>query len=301
MNAIIEIGSNSLKLLIFEQEPEFAVILDSTTITRLSEGYNQSGEISLSALTRNIQELKTCLYIAKSYNCKNISLYGTMIFRSASNAKEVLQAIYRKTGLELQVLSGEEEAQYSFLAATHALPVENKQVLVVDTGGGSTEFIFGFNNEIQFSSSLDLGAVTLTDKFSLQNEVESSLLEKCEDFLSDKFNSIEHESCPDIILGIGGTVTTISAIVQKLETYQAEMIQGSIINLNEISNLKNKLAKSNLEKRQNIIGLSPKRADIILGGVLIIKAILEKYGATKMVVCDNGLRYGLALKEWRKK
>ena len=172
---------------------------------------------------------------------------------------------------------------------------------MIDSGGGSTEFIFGRNGKVNNAQSLDVGAVTLTDRFMLQSEVETEILEKAERYLNDKFKGIKITSHLNIIIGIGGTVTTISAIIQKLELYSAEKVQGSIINLKDISKLEKELSVKNLELKKSIIGLSPKRADIILGGVLIIKSIIKKFGTTELVVCDNGLRYGLALTEWRRK
>lgn len=301
MKAIIEIGSNSLKLLIYRTKPSFQVVLDETKITRLSQEYNLTGKISPLALNRNIQEIHRCQDIIKKYECSDVSLYGTMIFRSAKNSREVLAQILQQTGLNLHILSGQEEATYSFYAAIHDIQIKDMQVMVIDTGGGSTEFIFGRAGAIDFAESLDVGAVTLTDRFNLKNEVETSVLEEVKEYLANKFNNINVKANLGAIIGIGGTVTTISAIIQKLEDYSADKIQGSIINLNDIIELEKELATKNLAKRKNIIGLSPKRADIILGGVLIIRSILEKYEKTEMIVCDHGLRYGLALKEWRKK
>ncbi len=301
MNAIIEIGTNSLKLLIYRTEPDFEAVFDETIITRLSEDYNLYGVICSQALYRNIEEIQRCISVAQKYKCKNISLYGTMIFRNASNSKEVLQIILQRTGLKLNILSGQEEATYSFQAATHGIHVNNKKALVIDTGGGSTEFIFGEENSLRFAKSIDVGAVTLTDRFNLMNKVDAIVLKECKKYLLNEFNSLEIDFTPDIFIGIGGTVTTISAISQKLDSYSADKVQGSIINLKDIIKLENELSLKNLETRKNIIGLSPKRADIILGGVLIVRSIFDKYGASEMIVCDHGLRYGLALKEWRKK
>lgn len=301
MDAIIEVGSNSLKLLIYRTKPNFEVVSDETVITRLSEEFNQTGLISSQALERNIDEIKRCLRKSSEYKAQNVYLYGTMIFRSAKNSSEVLQQIYQKTGLKLSILSGEDEATYSFYAATNSLNIEKQNTLVIDTGGGSTEFIFGKDNKLEFVQSLDIGAVTLTDRFNLKNEVTNSVLKESKEYINSIFSKIKNWATPEILIGIGGTVTTISAIVQKLEPYSAEKIQSSIISLDNVIELERELSVKNIELRKDIIGLSPKRADIILGGVLIIRSILEHYGATEMIVCDQGLRYGLALKEWRKK
>jgi len=301
MEAIIEIGTNSLKLFVYQTDHNLEVVLDRTIITRLGEGYNQTGEISLSALTRTLAVIHTCIKTIEGYRCRTISLYGTMIFRSAKNSEEVLSIIFQETGLKLDVISGEKEAEYSFLAAMQSFSLNNKNVLVIDTGGGSTEFIFGLNGIIEKALSLNIGAVTATDRFLLSNKVDALSLERCEKYLKEKISGVDNTIKPDIIIGIGGTVTTISAIVQKLELYSAEKVHGSKVLLNDIYELETELAEKNLEERKDIIGLSPKRADIILGGVLIIKSILENFKVSEMLVCDHGLRYGLALKEWRKK
>ncbi len=300
MKAIIEIGTNSLKLLVFKTDPLFEVVLDRTIITRMGEGYNQTGQISLRAVKRNIEEIEECLKVIKSYQCSDVSLYGTMIFRSARNSEDALNEIYQETGLVLHVITGDQEAEYSFLAAMDSFPSNNEDILVIDTGGGSTEFIFGKNRKVGIAKSIDVGAVTLTERFGLDCEVDATTLQKCDDFLFNKFRDIKEDFVPRAIIGIGGTVTTLASIIQKLESYSVSRVHGSKVNLKDIIELEAELASKNIEKRKSIIGLSPKRADIILGGILIVKSILKKYGVNEMLVCDHGLRYGLALKEGRK-
>lgn len=301
MNAIIEIGTNSLKMLIYKTEPDFKTVFDKTIITRLGESYKQTGEISCLALKRNINEIIKCQELIKTYDCVEVLLYGTMIFRSAKNSQDVLKEIHEKTGLNLEIISGQEEAEYSFLAASHSFQIKDKKVLVIDTGGGSTEFIFGQSNQIEDAESLDIGAVTLTDSFSLDKQVDTGNLEKCEAYIKEKFQGLSGKIKPDLVIGIGGTVTTISAIAQELDPYSADKVHGSVISLERITELAVELSLKNFEERKDIIGLSSKRADIILAGVLIVKTIMQKYRRSKMLVCDHGLRYGLALKEWRKK
>jgi exopolyphosphatase/guanosine-5'-triphosphate,3'-diphosphate pyrophosphatase len=201
----------------------------------------------------------------------------------------------------LQILSGEEEAKYSFLAATSSLSLADKRLLVVDTGGGSTEFISGSMSQINYQTSLELGAVILTDLFSLDKRVNLETLTRAKNYINKQLASLPNFPHPELIVGIGGTVTTISAIVQKLQVYSAQKVQASTIASRQVTELIAQLACKNFQERQSIIGLSVKRADIILGGVLIINSILDKFEKNDILVCDNGLRYGLALKEGRKK
>jgi exopolyphosphatase/guanosine-5'-triphosphate,3'-diphosphate pyrophosphatase len=301
MNAVIEIGTNSLKLLIYKDQPNFQVVYDKTSISRLGEDYHKTGKISYPALDRNIEEINSCLKICNDYACRHVSLYGTMIFRAAENSQEVLTKIYQKTKLKLQILSGEEEAKYSFLAATSSLSLADKRLLVVDTGGGSTEFISGSMSQINYQTSLELGAVILTDLFSLDKRVNLETLTRAKNYINKQLASLPNFPHPELIVGIGGTVTSISAIVQKLQVYSAQKVQASTITSRQVTELIAQLACKNFQERQSIIGLSAKRADIILGGVLIINSILDKFQKNDILVCDNGLRYGLALKEGRKK
>lgn len=302
INAIIEIGTNSLKFLMFRLNSDMEVIIDETSITRLGEGYLQSRLISELAFQRNIIEIEKWVTKAKNLGCNNISIYGTMIFRKAENGIEIAQRIRERTGFTCEILSEEQEAEYSYLAAIKTLELPSaKSTLVIDSGGGSTELIFGIDETIEYAKSLDVGAVTLTDKFHLVDKVESPIIEQCNEYLARLLNKIDYQTKVDSVIGIGGTITTISAVLQGLEPYQADKVHGSIITLEGITALQTKLAPKSLAEKKNIIGLSTKRADIILGGVLIVKTILEKCKATKMVVCEQGLRYGLALKNWRRK
>lgn len=302
INAIIEIGTNSLKFLVIRLDSEVKVIIDETSITRLGEGYLQSRLISESAFQRNLIGVKRCLSEAKKLGCDNISIYGTMIFRKAKNGTEIAQRIEEQTGFSCKILSEAQEAEYSYLAAVKTLDLSSAQnTLVIDSGGGSTELIFGSGETIKYTKSLDVGAVTLTDKFNLVNEVESAIIEQCNKYLATLLDEIDYQTEVDSVIGIGGTITTISAVLQGLEPYQADKVQGSIITLEGITELQISLVAKKLAEKENIIGLSTKRADIILSGVLIVKATLERYEATKMMVCDQGLRYGLALKNWRRK
>ncbi len=299
MNGIIEIGTNSLKLLIYKSKPNFEVIYDKTSITRLGQDYHKTGIICHEALERNIAAISKSLEICKTMNCSSVSLYGTMIFRSASNIDYVRKSILDKTSLNLQILTGQEEANYSYLAASYSLAIRDKRLLVIDTGGGSTELILGFNDQVNYARSINIGAVTLTDLFDLANKVTENTLSKCQDYLKSQLQVISLDNKPEGLVGIGGTITTISAMVQKLETYSADKVQGSSFYISHLNELVSQLASKNLQERRSIIGLSPKRADIILGGLLIVRAILLKFASKEMIVCDNGLRYGLALNEWR--
>lgn len=294
MKCIIELGTNSLKFLLYRESVGLDILIDETKITRLGEGYFSNNFIDDPAISRTVSEIKLSIKKAKKLGCTDISIYGTMILRQASNAQAVIDKIFRSTGIPVTILSGLEEARLSFLAATHTLNLPQEEILVIDSGGGSTEFILGKAGKIISSISINLGAVTLTDKYSLKNEVNYQQLLRCEAHVNRHIIPQVSEFSPKYIIGIGGTVTTISAILQQLAPYVREKVQGSRISLEEVLEMQTSLSLKNLEERKDIIGLSPKRADIILGGVIIVGCIMDIFELEEMTVCDQGLRYGIA-------
>src|SRR5690554_2626969 len=207
INALIEIGTNSLKFLIVRLDSEVKVIIDETSITRLGEGYQQTQLISEDAFQRNLIEIERCISEAKKLDCDNISIYGTMIFRKAKNGAETAQRIEERTGLACEVLSEAQEAEYSYLAAVRTLQLSSAQnTLVIDSGGGSTELVFGSGETVKYAKSLDVGAVTLTDKFNLVNEVENSTIEQGNKYLITLLDKIDYQTEVDSVIGIGGTI-----------------------------------------------------------------------------------------------
>ncbi len=296
MKGLLEIGTNSIKCMAFRRvEDKFEFVVDKQVITQLGEGYLKSALISKEALSRTCKELKKAKKELLDLGCQEIDLIGTMILRRAENREMVVKQISEDLGLELKVLTGEEEAQYSFKAAVRTLALEgDEKILVVDSGGGSSEAIFGEKGKILHAQSIDIGAVTLTEKFNLDNVVSHEIIMSCEQYVNRVFTTLDKEyQCSKLVV-IGGSATTVSAMIQELDPYDSTKVQGSIVAMEQLFELQDKVANLTTEQRKELVGLSPKRANIILGGIIIIGCILDRSNIREMIVCDRGLRYGYA-------
>lgn len=292
--SVIELGTNSLKYLLIRDDE---VIFDCNEITRLGENYHKSGIISQKALKRTIKVIKKYQKISEDNNAK-VMLVATMILRSAKNNKEVIEQIEAETSLKTRILSGIEEAKFSYLAALKTLNISSDTAaIVVDSGGGSTEIIQGDEGKIILSQSFNIGAVTLSEEFNLTNEVSAKDIKLCQNKIDKCLSDLceKNDSGKFMLIGVGGTITTISAIIQELAVYNQDKVQGSAINYSDIYSLVLELAQMPLSEKKEIIGLSEKRADIILGGAIIFKQIMQILEIDEIIVCDKGLRYGLLL------
>ncbi len=292
--AILDIGTNSIKFYLTSVENgKVNVIKDTNNISRLGEGLLKTGKISDAAMERNIEALSAFLEIARSENTSEIVAVGTMCLRTAANSNVFLDKTRQELNLNIEVIDGEEEARLSYLAVISTIGITDKKIVVFDTGGGSTEFIFGKGNEILKKISLDIGAISPTENFLHSDPVTKIELENMQNFIKDFFKKHDLESDADILFGIGGTVTTMGAIKHRMIKYDPEKIQGSKLKLEEINHQIEMFTSKTIAARKQIPGLQPKRADVILAGAVIVKNIMEIFKKDSFIVNDRGLRHGI--------
>ena len=300
--AILDIGTNAIKFFLFALEDgEVTTIIDTNNITRLGESLQKTGKISAVAMDRNIKALGEFLEIAKDNEVEEITAVGTMCLRSASNANEFIKKTKDELALDIQIISGEEEARLSYLAVAHFTTEMDKNILVFDTGGGSTEFIFGKGKKLIKKISLNIGAVQVTEEFLHSDPVTSQEVKNMIDYL--KKILIEHNlnNEVDYIVGIGGTVTAMGAVMYKMTKYNPNKIQGTKLYLAEIDRQIELYSSQTIEERKKIDGLHPKRADVILAGAGIVKIISEQFKKDFILISDKGLRHGLMFDKYIKK
>ena len=296
--AILDIGTNSIKFFLFAIENgNVSTIIDTVDVTKLGKSLQKTGKILSESADRNIKSLYNFLEIAKDYEVEEITAVGTMCLRSASNAKDFIKRAKNELGLDIAVLSGEEEAQLSYLAASSL--IKEGDILIFDTGGGSTEIIFGKEKKLIKKISLNIGATVITEKFLHHNPVTTKELEDMFKYLRISFEKLVDN--PDYIVGIGGTATTIASVMYKMKKYNSNMVQGSKITLDEINGQIETYLNKTIGERKKIIGLKPERADIILAGAGIIKSILEHFNKDSFIVSSKGLRHGVMYKKYLKK
>ncbi|MBT3755104.1 MAG: Ppx/GppA family phosphatase [Candidatus Cloacimonetes bacterium] len=292
--AILDIGTNSIKFFLFSIENgKLTTIIDTNNISRLGEGLLKTGIISDEAMDRNIEALRGFMKSAKEENVKEITAVGTMCLRTANNSDVFLKKAKEELGLTIKVIPGEEEARLSYLAVLSTIGNTDKNVVVFDTGGGSTEFIFGKGANLNNRISLNLGAVHPTEEFLVSDPVTNDELKKMQDHMMDFFSEKITEKKADYLIGIGGTVTSMGAVMHKMVKYDPKIIQGSQMSLEEVKRQIELYQNKTIEERKQIPGLQPKRADVILAGAGIINAIMEIFEIDSFTISDRGLRHGL--------
>ena len=301
--AVIDVGSSSIKFFLGEllEDGSLRTIFDENDIQRIGEGLRKTGEISPEAMARNIDALSRFAKKAKDNGADEIICIGTMALRNATNAVDFLKKARESCGVKVKVISGEEEARLSYLAVLSGLPIQDEKLVIFDTGGGSTEFVFGEGSKVSKRFSVDIGHIRITEKFFKNDPVLKEELDAAAAEIESVFTRYDVKGEINQMVGMGGTITAMGAVKHKMEIYKPEIIQGSKLTLCDIDTQVMDYSKKTIEERKNIVGLQPKRADVILAGSCILRAILKLLGANEVTISDRGIRHGLAFDRFVKK
>jgi exopolyphosphatase / guanosine-5'-triphosphate,3'-diphosphate pyrophosphatase len=173
------------------------------------------------------------------------------------------------------------------------LDVPKGSLVVFDTGGGSTQFTFGDGPHVEEQFSVPVGAVRLTERFGLAGAVDPEVIRDVFAAISTDLSSIDGRTPPDVLVGMGGAVTNITAVKLQLATYDPDAVQGTVLDRAEIDRQIELYRSHDADARRGTVGLQPKRADVILAGACIVRTIMEKLGKQDLTVSDRGLRHGL--------
>ena len=299
----IDIGTNSMRLLVAEYiDGKLYNREKFVNTTRIGQGVDSEGYISEEAIERNIKALKEFSDIANEKGCEYIYCIGTSALRDSKNGNEFIDLAKAETNVDVDIISGEEESNLGFIGVLQGLDDTNN-ILVLDIGGGSTEFILGDESGIKYAKSENVGALRMTEKFLSTDPICENEFEDMSNFIeetiSDTINILKEKNIRQIV-GIGGTITSVSAINQELETYFMEKIHGSKVNEKELDNILQNLKKMTLNDKKNIKGLQPKRADIITAGVRILNIIMKKLEKENIIVSEYDNLEGLICQKARK-
>ena len=299
----IDIGTNSMRLLVAEYiDGKLYNREKFVNTTRIGQGVDSEGYISEEAIERNIKALKEFSDIANEKGCEYIYCIGTSALRDSKNGNEFINLAKAETNVEVDIISGEEESNLGFIGVLQGLDDTNN-ILVLDIGGGSTEFILGDESGIKYAKSENIGALRMTEKFLSTDPICENEFEDMSNFIeetiSDTINILKEKNIRQIV-GIGGTITSVSAINQELETYSMEKIHGSKVNEKELDNILQNLKKMTLNDKKNIKGLQPKRADIITAGVRILNIIMKKLEKENIIVSEYDNLEGLICQKTKK-
>lgn len=294
----IDIGTNSMRLLVAIYEN--GKIIDRkkyVNTTRIGQGVDDKGYISKEAIDRNIQALKEFKAICEEEECKYIYCMGTSALRDSKNSSEFIELAKKETNINVEVITGQRESNLGFLGVLEGVEDnDDEEILVIDIGGGSTEFIVGDRQGVKFCKSENIGALRLTEKFLKTELVSDDELESTIKFINETIentiNTIKERNIKKLV-GIGGTITSVSAINQKLEVYSMEKVHNSKICKKEVDEILQMLKNMTLKDKKTLNGLQPKRADIITAGVVILNIIMEKLELNQIVVSEYDNLEGL--------
>ncbi len=290
--AIIDIGTNSFILLIAEiTNGNYNVLNQYFEIPRLGANLMLDGTISEESLTSGVISLKKFRKIIENEKVDIVLPIATAVLREAKNNNEVKKVLDNIIGTEIKVISGTQEAEFSFLGAINT----NDDCFVIDVGGGSTEIIFGENKQIKFSQSFPIGAAKLKSKFS--NHIgKIDKIEKSVNYLKEIFNLNCKIPQKFRLIGVGGTITTLAYILNNLSKYDPNSINGTLLSYEQNKLLFEKLREIDAIELSKKYNIHPKRADILTSGQLIYLVLQEYFKFADVEVSTLGLRFGILKK-----
>jgi len=302
--AAIDIGTNSFHLIVAKvtDSGNFEIIDREKEVIRLGEG--SAGDIKImkpEAIDRAIQALSRFKGIADSHNA-TVRAVATSAVREAHNRNELINRAYDECGLDIEIVSGNEEARLIYLGVLKAVPVFEKKSLIIDIGGGSTEFLLGEMGEYKYALSLKIGAVRLTQKFFPDFEVTSSRVKDCRKWVEGELFIVSQYAKKnkfEICAGSSGTIMAAGLMIQakkKKETSSGAILNNFEFTREELFEIEEEiLAAKNIEKRKLIPGLDPKRADIIPAGIIILSQIFRQFNLKRMTISGYALREGIII------
>lgn len=292
MRAIIDIGTNSVRLLLAEKDEkeEWKILKKDLRSTRLGEGMTDKAYIGKGPQERTLKAIEEFAAAARLEGADEIFAYGTSIMRDAANGPAFSDEVTSAVGIPVRILSGKEEAYYSYIGAAGTSGVVTS---VVDIGGGSTEICMGFGTDIGMRHSFRLGCVCCSKQFDTTTPRGVAELKK---HCFDLFRHTElMQSVKNVKrwIGVGGTVTSMAAMLQELEVYDSAKVQDFVIHQDDVNRMLKKLCAMSYDDKCHLTGLMPERADIIVAGVAILDALMEYFALPEIIVSDRDLSEGL--------
>ncbi|TDT72012.1 3-dehydroquinate synthase [Hypnocyclicus thermotrophus] len=298
LRAIIDIGTNSVRLFIAELYNGYInkKYLKLMEITRLGEDVDKNGFLKDSAIERTIEVLKNYKYIIDKYKISDVKSCATSATRDSSNKNIFISRVKNEVGLNIKCISGEQEGIYCFNGILSEIK-DNKKFIAIDIGGGSTEIIIGTKDNISFIKSFNFGSVRIKEKF-FKNDKYKENIAKMKNFVYNMldqtklkyFNFDEYE-----LVGVAGTVTTQVSVLKGLKEYDTKEIHNYLLNIKDIENNLELFMSKSIDERKKIVGLHPKRAEVIVAGTLILKILLKYFNKRVILVSENDILEGIMI------
>lgn len=293
--AVIDVGTNSVKFVIGErlEDGEWHTVDDRAEVTRLGEGLDRSGELNEEPIRRTVEAIAAMAEEAARSEVVAVTAVGTAGLRIARNSDAFVEAVRERTGIEVEIISGEEEARLAYVAVTAGMRLGTGSLVLFDTGGGSSQFTFGRGDQVEERFSVDVGAVRFTERFGLDGVVSKDTLREALGAIAADLDRLDERETPAVLVGIGGAVTNLAAVEHGLEHYDPNVVRGTVLDRAEVDRQIELYRTRTADERRAIAGLQPKRAEVILAGACVVRTVLEKLGRHSLTVSDRGLRHGL--------
>ncbi len=304
--ATIDIGTNSVLLLVAERDANGALVAteEHATITRLGEGVDRTGELLPAAIERTNACIDTYAAAIRAASATRVAVVGTSAMRDAKGGEAVRAHVRAKLGVDARVISGDEEARLTFTGALSGLGYERETgaVVVFDIGGGSTEVVRGVPNAnanvaanaIDYARSFDVGSVRLTERHVREDPPNGAELDAVREDAQRILASLPKLDYVGAPVGIAGTMTTLAAVALRLASYDGARVHGHTMPRDVLASVVEELRSVPLATRRTLLGMEPKRADVIVAGGVIALAVVDALGAKSVRISDRGVRWGLA-------
>jgi exopolyphosphatase / guanosine-5'-triphosphate,3'-diphosphate pyrophosphatase len=299
--AALDLGTNSTRVLIGRPlgDGRLATLDRRNTITRLGQGVDASGRLAPEAIQRTLDCLQSYGAVMEQHSVERVRVAATSAARDATNRDELFDAVEDAIGARPELLAGAEEGRLSFRGATAELDPSLAPFLVVDIGGGSTEFIVGSDGDAPAVMSVDVGCVRLTEKLLTHDpplpEELSTAISLVDDYLADVVRELPMVTGARTLVGLAGTVTTVAAVELGLMTYDRDKIHHFRLTHEAAEDVFRTLATEARADRIHNPGLEPARADVIVGGCCILVTIFRRFGFDDMIVSEADMLDGLAV------
>jgi exopolyphosphatase/guanosine-5'-triphosphate,3'-diphosphate pyrophosphatase len=292
--AAADIGTNSTRLLVAEVKGgRVRPVERRVVVTGLGAGVDAAGRLGMAGVARTLEVLASYTATARAAGATRLRVVATSAVRDAADREEFLDRATHVLGVPIEVIDGEDEAALSFLGAAGGA-AGPAPYLVIDVGGGSTEFVFGAEGPV-FLRSLDLGSRRVAERFLSRLPAVPEALAAARRAAGEAFAGLRLPGVPGTVIGTGGTYTALGAIALGLPAYDPQRVHGSVLTLEDLEGLIDRLAPLSLEETAVLPSLDPARAPVLLGGAVVGAEALRRSGRSELVVSEADLLDGIAL------
>ena len=307
--AVIDVGTNSIKLLVADVAGRnVQPVHEESRQTRLGRGFYETRRLQSEPIAYSANAVADFARTAHQHGTRSIRVIATSAARDAVNPEDLISAIESASGLKVEIISGGQEARWAFQGVTTDMELANAPLLLLDVGGGSTQFILGRGERTHFAHSFQFGSVRLLEKFPHSDPPTRGEFTACRDWLK---NFLQTEVRPKLepalrretdspsagiqLVGTGGTSSILARIEAKLDRYDRERLEATRLSLEQVKAHRKRLWSLPLTERKEITGLPKLRADVILTGVLIYEVVMEEFGFNRLRVSTRGLRFAAVM------